>query len=74
MANPWSPVHWSAENGVHADRHVDGLKCHQPYAGQTTLDTFFQPSYRNDIRLQGLGGEPPSLTYGQFGTILDNER
>lgn len=71
MSNPWSPVHWSPQNGVHSDRFMDGQKYHQPYYGQTTLDTFSKPlSYANDVRLRDLGGNPPSLGHGNFGTMF----
>lgn len=70
MANPWSPVHWSGRNGVHADRIIDGQTYHLPYSGQTTLDTFTNPSYRNDLKLRSLGGDPPSLRHGKFGTMF----
>ncbi len=68
--NPWSPVHWSAENGVHSDRFIDDQKFHQPFYGQTTLDVFCnRGSYANDVRLRDLGGNPPSLEYGHLGML-----
>ena len=70
-ANPLSPVHYSERNGVHSDRVIDGIKYHQSFGGQTTLDTFVRPSYRNDVSLHQLGGNPPSLTHGNFGTMLE---
>ena len=53
-----SPVHYSKENGVHADYNPGNLKqhTHVPFVGQTTLDTFTKPSYKNDAQLTKLGG------------------
>ena len=53
-----SPVHYSKENGVHADYNPGGLKnhIHIPFSGQTTLNTFIKPSYKNDAMLGKLGG------------------
>jgi hypothetical protein len=61
--NHWSPVHWSRENRVHADRFIDGIpgRLHLPFCGQTTIDTFVRPSYANDRSLADLGGNPPSI-------------
>lgn len=70
--NPISPVHWSAQNGLHTDHCVplnDGgyMKCHQPvYPGQTTLNTFTNPSYLNDqqmFQLNNPGAYAPMLPY-----------
>ncbi len=58
---PLSPVHWSRENGVHADIGLGQDKIHVPFTGQTTLDTFrsgrtFREGSLNDRRLADLGG------------------
>lgn len=54
-----SPVHFSRQNGVHADIGFGHTKKHVPLIGQTTLPTFCiggRPTYRNDHNLSGLGG------------------
>ena len=51
-----SPVHWSRQHGVHADYNSGGKHLHIPYVGQTTLDVFTKPSYKNDLKLKRLGG------------------
>lgn len=56
---PLSPVHWSPDNGVHADIGFGPDKIHVPFVGQTTLPTFRiggRPSYENDANLGNLGG------------------
>jgi hypothetical protein len=58
-----TPIHWSAQNGVHADLHTpSGSKIHIPYVGQTTLDMFpgFErsrslPQQLSAINQHGLG-------------------
>lgn len=44
-----SPIHWSAQNGVHADLKTSIGKSHIPYIGQTTLDMF--PGYESSRSL-----------------------
>ena len=54
-----SPVHYSKENGVHADFGAPPEKVHIPFVGQTTLQTFRiggRPSLENDRILLDLGG------------------
>ena len=56
---PLSPVHYSRQNGVHADIGHGANKIHVPFSGQTTLDTFRiggRPSYQNDAKLASMGG------------------
>lgn len=56
---PLSPVHFSRQNGVHADIGTGPGKVHVPFCGQTTLPTFRiggSPSYQNDAALANLGG------------------
>lgn len=44
-----SPIHWSENNGAHADLTPPGMpKIHIPYVGQTTLD-MFGPSSERDL-------------------------
>ena len=70
--NPISPVHWSNQNGLHVDHMMDGYKIgHEPiFPGQTTLNTFIEPSYMNDRQMYQInnpGMPAPMLPYQQFG-------
>lgn len=54
-----TPVHYSPENGVHADWGTGADKAHIPYEGQTNLSVFRvggRPSYESDAQLAALGG------------------
>ncbi len=57
---PFSPVHFSQKNGVHADLgHRGPDKIHVPFSGQTTLPTYRVggvPGPQNDRMLRDLGG------------------
>lgn len=56
---PMSPVHFSHQNGVHADIGHGRNKMHIPFEGQTTLPTFRiggVPGHANDQNLADLGG------------------
>ena len=59
---PLSPVHYSEQNGVHADLGHGAGKTHIPYNGQTTIDTFrsgrtMKQGFQNDQKLANLGGK-----------------
>lgn|GEM_PF-3703401 len=56
---PLSPVHFSLNNGVHADLGFGHDKIHVPFVGQTTLPTYGiggVPGHNNDNNLAKLGG------------------
>ena len=69
--NPISPVHWSPQNGLHVDNMFQQgnqtFKLHEPvYPGQTTLNTFTNPSYANDrtmFQINNPGTPSPMLPY-----------
>ena len=59
-----SPIHWSAQHGVHADLNSPSGKAHVPYMGQTTLDMF--PGFESTRSLPEQLGSINQYNLGTF--------